>query len=131
MNFPRSMHLWRLRSQCVRRVASFADPPEPMQAHGWAGILMYHRVVEQLQGTQFPTWNVTPEKFAEQLSGLVASGFRAIGLRELVERIQRGRSIPHRTFVVTFDDGYENVYLEAWPILKRLRIPATIFLATR
>ena len=120
----------RFRSQCVRRVASFADPPETIQANGWAGILMYHRVAEQLCGIPIPTWNVTPNKFEGQLSGLVASGFRAMALRDLLETVRRGESIPHRTFVVTFDDGYESVYLEAWPILKSLQIPATIFLAT-
>jgi peptidoglycan/xylan/chitin deacetylase (PgdA/CDA1 family) len=91
---------------------------------------MYHRIAEQLSGISVPTWNVTPKRFEEQLSGLVASGFRAIALRDLLEAVQRRESVPHRTFVVTFDDGYENVYLEAWPILKRLQIPATVFLAT-
>jgi peptidoglycan/xylan/chitin deacetylase (PgdA/CDA1 family) len=132
MDFRRSMGLRikRFRSQCVRRVASFADPPEPIQANGWAGILMYHRVAQQLCGISLPTWNVTPNKFEEQLSGLVASGFRAMALRDLLETVRLGQSIPHRTFAVTFDDGYENTYLEAWPILKSLQIPATIFLAT-
>jgi peptidoglycan/xylan/chitin deacetylase (PgdA/CDA1 family) len=91
---------------------------------------MYHRVTEQPCSIKAPTWNVTPNKFEEQLSGLVASGFRAMALRDLLERVERGEDIPNRTFVVTFDDGYENVYLEAWPVLKRLQIPATIFLAT-
>jgi peptidoglycan/xylan/chitin deacetylase (PgdA/CDA1 family) len=42
----------------------------------------------------------------------------------------RGKRIPPKTFVVTFDDGYENVYRYAWPVLKELVVPATIFLAT-
>lgn len=132
MDFRRSIdiRLRRFRSQCVRHIASFADPPETIQASGCAGILMYHRVTEQLYGIPIPTWNVTPSKFEEQLSGLVASGFRAMALRDLLETVGLSRSVPHRTFVVTFDDGYENVYLEAWPILKSLQIPATIFLAT-
>jgi peptidoglycan/xylan/chitin deacetylase (PgdA/CDA1 family) len=91
---------------------------------------MYHRVAEQMPGIPSPTWNVTPDKFEEQLSGLVASGFRAVTLGDLLETMRRGENIPHRTFVVTFDDGYENVYREAWPILKSLQIPATVFLAT-
>jgi peptidoglycan/xylan/chitin deacetylase (PgdA/CDA1 family) len=120
----------RFQRQFFRHVASFADAPEPTQANGGAGILMYHRITTQLRGMSVPTWNVTPNKFEEQLSGLVASGFRAIALRDLLEAVQHDESIPHRKFIVTFDDGYENVYLEAWPILKKLQIPATIFLAT-
>jgi peptidoglycan/xylan/chitin deacetylase (PgdA/CDA1 family) len=41
-----------------------------------------------------------------------------------------GREIPSHWFVVTFDDVYENVYANAWPILRQLNIPATLFLAT-
>ena len=41
-----------------------------------------------------------------------------------------GEPIPRRTFVVTFDDGYESVYETAWPILKELSIPATVFIVT-
>jgi peptidoglycan/xylan/chitin deacetylase (PgdA/CDA1 family) len=120
----------RFRRQFFRHVASLADPPEAIQTNRCSGILMYHRITEPLRGFPVPTWNVTPKKFEEQLSGLVASGFRAIALRDLLKALLRCEDIPHRTFVVTFDDGYENVYLEAWPILKGLKIPATIFLAT-
>jgi peptidoglycan/xylan/chitin deacetylase (PgdA/CDA1 family) len=119
--------LRRFRRQFFRRVAGFADPP---QTDGCCGILMYHRVAQPPRGIPAPTWNVTPKKFAQQLSGLVASGFRAIALHDLLETVRRGEIIPYRTFAVTFDDGYENIYLEAWPILQRLHIPATIFLAT-
>lgn len=121
----------RFRRQFFRHLAAFAGAPKCIQINGCCGILMYHRVTKRPRGVPAPTWNVTPNKFEEQLSGLIASGFRAIALRDLIEAVRRDESIPHRTFAVTFDDGYENVYVEAWPILKRLRIPATIFLATK
>ena len=43
---------------------------------------------------------------------------------------EAGEPIPARVFVVTFDDGYENVYRHAWPILKELSVPATVFVVT-
>jgi peptidoglycan/xylan/chitin deacetylase (PgdA/CDA1 family) len=38
--------------------------------------------------------------------------------------------VPPRTVAVTFDDGFESVYVHAWPVLQDLHIPATVFLAT-
>ena len=34
-------------------------------------------------------------------------------------------------FAITFDDGFENNYVNAWPVLKELNLPATIFVATK
>lgn len=94
------------------------------------GILMYHRVADRIPGHPTPTWNVTPQRFYQQISGLQSAGFQAISLKKLLELSESGMPIPPRSFVITFDDGYANNYVEAWPILKRLNAPATIFLAT-
>jgi peptidoglycan/xylan/chitin deacetylase (PgdA/CDA1 family) len=94
------------------------------------GILMYHRTCEAPAGFPRPTWNVPPLRLAEQLAGLVLRGWRALPLLEVLNRHRQNLPIPRKTFVVTFDDGYENNLLYALPVLKKLQIPATIFLAT-
>lgn len=94
------------------------------------GILMYHRVTARTPGLPTPTYNVTPQRFHRQLAGLLSRGYQAWSLRKVIQHSQMGIPIPRKTFVVTFDDGYENNYREAWPILKALHVPATIFLAT-
>ncbi|MGD9722716.1 MAG: polysaccharide deacetylase family protein [Pirellulales bacterium] len=94
------------------------------------GILCYHRVAEVVPGVEPPTWNVTPGQLRAQLSGLLACGFEPWPLAKLIRHRHLGRAIPANAFVVTFDDGYENNYTAALPVLKELRVPATIFLAT-
>jgi peptidoglycan/xylan/chitin deacetylase (PgdA/CDA1 family) len=100
------------------------------RVEGAFGILMYHRVTPIVPGLPTPTWNVTPDRFGRQLLGLLRLGFQPWPLREVLARAATGRPIPEKTFVVTFDDGYANNYHYAWPILRELSIPATIFLAT-
>jgi len=93
------------------------------------GILTYHRVAPDV-GSDPGLLNVTPGRFREQLTGLLQLGYQPWPLRELLERRLAGRALPQRAFAVVFDDGYEDVYLRAWPVLRRWQIPATIFLAT-
>src|SRR5919204_3054383 len=94
------------------------------------GILMYHRVTDVRCGVPVPDWNVTPERFRDQLHGLVARGYRVWPLRTAIERARAGTGIPPKTAIVTFDDGYRNVYEHAWPVLKQPDVHATVFVAT-
>ncbi len=94
------------------------------------GILMYHRVAPHVPGKPAPTWNVTPERFQDQIVGLLERGFEAWPLRYVLDHHHKGLPIPRKAFVVTFDDGYANVFQNAFPVLSRFRVPATVFLST-
>jgi len=99
-------------------------------AGGTVAILTYHRVALRPARVPAPTWNVPPAHFREQLRGLLARGYQAWPLRKVLDFNCAGRPIPPRRFVVTFDDGYANNYFQAWPVLRELGVPATIFVAT-
>lgn len=94
------------------------------------GILMYHRVVPYDGKGSEPTWNVTPDRFEAQLSGLLEAGFTPISLATALQHQLEQTDFPARSFVVTFDDGYANNLKYALPVLQKYQIPATIFLAT-
>ena len=94
------------------------------------GILMYHRIAHRPPHQPQPTWNVPPERFEKQLRGLLARGWQAWPLRQVLSCVDRELPIPRTTFVVTFDDGYANNLIHAAPILTKLHVPATVFLAT-
>lgn len=89
-------------------------------------ILMYHRVVEQLD--PLSPYTPTAEVFDRHMETL-ANGFKVLPLSEAIERL-RNSSLPRRAACVTFDDGYRDNYTVAAPVLKRYGLPATIFVST-
>jgi peptidoglycan/xylan/chitin deacetylase (PgdA/CDA1 family)/glycosyltransferase involved in cell wall biosynthesis len=94
------------------------------------GILAYHRVVPLDRGLPKPPDNVTPDRFREQITGLLARGFVFWPLRKVVQLGASGGPIPLRMAVITFDDGYEGVYTHAFPVLRQFQVPATVFVST-
>ena len=96
-------------------------------------VLMYHRVLtsdEVLHQSVQPGMYVLDSVFAQQMS-FVKDNFTVLPLQELLELWRNGAwNERARYCVITFDDGWLDNYRHAYPILKRLGIPATIFLPT-
>ena len=97
---------------------------------GTIGILTYHRISPIVAGVPEPAVNVTPERFRRQIAGLLSRGFTIRPLGNVLECLSRGEEIPPQTIVVTFDDGYGCVHTNAWPVLRELNVPATVFVST-
>jgi peptidoglycan/xylan/chitin deacetylase (PgdA/CDA1 family) len=89
-------------------------------------ILLYHRV--HPRPGPFMLDAVTPDRFESQMRHLARS-WRVLPLAELIARSREG-AVPARAIAVTFDDGYADNFEHAYPILRRHRIPATVFLVT-
>lgn len=96
---------------------------------GTPAILCFHGVLPRPPGVRPCAFHCTPEVFREQLSGLQKSGYRFVPLAEMLAMQREGRLSP-RTLSVTFDDGYANVLHRAYPVLRELEIPATVFVCT-
>jgi len=88
-------------------------------------ILCYHRVNDE-QDPFFP--GIPVATFTAQME-MLRRHFHVLPLDELVDRFIEG-DVPRRSIAVTFDDGYRDNYENAFPVLKRLGLPATIFLTT-
>ena len=126
---PRSALMSFLRD-AVLRASKPLDRWFPRTAAAGFGILLYHRIAAPIEGVPCPTYNVPPAQFRAQMQGLLALGYTAWPLEQALDWHRQQRPIPAKTFVVTFDDGYENNYTQAWPILRELKIPATVFVTT-
>jgi peptidoglycan/xylan/chitin deacetylase (PgdA/CDA1 family) len=60
----------------------------------------------------------------------LAARYRPISLADLLEARSGRESLPRRAVLVTFDDAYRDFAEHAWPRLRRLGIPVTLFVAT-
>lgn len=89
-------------------------------------ILMYHRVVDQLDPLQpeVPTAAILDTQF-KALSHV----FNVLPLEEAAQRLYQG-TLPPRSVCITFDDGYADNHSIALPILKKHRLTATVFVAS-
>jgi peptidoglycan/xylan/chitin deacetylase (PgdA/CDA1 family) len=91
-------------------------------------IVMYHGVTK-LPPPVFDWCQLDEARFEEEIAFL-SQEYRVIPLAEAVDRLSRGLPLPQRGVVLTFDDGFRNIFTTARPILERYQVPATIFLVT-
>jgi peptidoglycan/xylan/chitin deacetylase (PgdA/CDA1 family) len=87
-------------------------------------VLMYHSI--SVGSSPLKT---SPALFLEQMEWLKRNA-SVVSLAELVASLEQATPLPPRAVVLTFDDGFSDFHSEAAPILKRLGLPATVFLPT-
>jgi len=96
-----------------------------MHARPTVPILTFHRVNDDND----PFMPALPTAvFAERMTH-IARHYRVHTVEDLAARLQEGRA-PRNALAITFDDGFRDNLTHAAPILKRLGLPATIFLVT-
>jgi len=88
-------------------------------------VLMYHHIDARAAEWKL---SVSPESFSRQMEFLKAHRYRVIPMMDYVRMLKEGESIPKKSVVITFDDGYDNNFTDAYPVLKKMGFPATIFI---
>jgi peptidoglycan/xylan/chitin deacetylase (PgdA/CDA1 family) len=89
-------------------------------------VLCYHEVDEDWASPLA----VRPADFAAQATWL-ARHRRVVGTSEAFGRLDRSWRLPRGEVAMTFDDGFAGIYRHALPVLRRLRLPATVYVVTR
>lgn len=94
-----------------------------------AKAISFHRVLDlKEKGQSYDLSLVMTKDNFRSLIAYLVKRYNLLSLDHLVEEIKRGGSFSKRSCVLTFDDGYRDNYLNAYPILRNFNIPATIFL---
>ncbi len=89
-------------------------------------VLNYHLISSR----EMNALAITPQEFEEQMLYLRNNGYTAISPDQLVNYIQYNEPLPEKPVLITFDDGYRDTFSEAYPILKKYNLVATVFLIT-
>jgi peptidoglycan/xylan/chitin deacetylase (PgdA/CDA1 family) len=95
-------------------------------------ILMYHYISAAPADADDVRRDLSlpPERFEEQLKYLVEQGYQSISLTDLVLALQTGSALPPKPIIITLDDGYQDAYTNAYPLLVKYHMKATVFIIT-
>jgi len=97
--------------------AAFADQ---------ANIFTYHR----FNDSRYPSTNITLQDFRAHLDLLSQEKFSVLTLGQVVNKLQKGITLPQRCAVISVDDAYRSFLTDGWPLLKEYGYPATLFVST-
>ncbi len=88
-------------------------------------IYLYHRFGHEITDSM----TVMVARFESQLKHFQEQNYTVIPLRQLIDSIlKKNTPMPPRPVVLTVDDGHKSVYTEMFPLIKKYRVPVTVFL---
>lgn len=91
-------------------------------------VLAYHKIDEPTADVKLRGAFTSPKNFYRQMRYLKKQGFEFYTASELIDFYNESGAFPPRAITLTFDDGWKDNYTNAFPIMKKLGIRATIFL---
>lgn len=98
---------------------------------GGIPILMYHKVGVAPAGSKLMKLWVTPAEFRRQMEYLSKNGWHPITFKDLYSHWDKGTPLPKKPVILTFDDGYQNNFTEAFPILRDFGFRAVIYVVVQ
>ena len=94
-------------------------------------VLCYHNLATSEEKANFESekdWTIDVQNFEEQLKYLKKHNYKTLTMKEFHEWKQGKIELPHKSVLITFDDGFLSNYHYAFPLLKKYNMNATVFL---
>jgi peptidoglycan/xylan/chitin deacetylase (PgdA/CDA1 family) len=92
---------------------------------------MYHVIAEPRPDAAHPELWVRPDDFRDQVQALRRRGYHGVTLSRVVDYWKGRAKLPRHPIVVSFDDGYQSHYKEAFPVLRAARWPGVVDVAVK
>lgn len=87
-------------------------------------ILMYHHIIDNRK--KLNKYTVSSDEFESDLQYIEQQGYKTVSVSDLIRFCESGAALPKKPIMITFDDGYESVYVNAYPLLKKHGMKAVI-----
>ena len=89
--------------------------------------LMYHR----FDDNRFPSTSISKDNFESHMLYLKKNNYNVLPISKLISFFEGNFKLPQKSIFITIDDGYKSFFKNGFPILKKLRLPFSIFLSTK
>lgn len=86
-------------------------------------VILYHHLDQSGEGAS----TISIQHFSEHIVALNDAGYTTVSLEQLIDYSEGKGTLPDKPILITFDDGYESVYLNAYPVLQKYNMKATVF----
>ena len=93
-------------------------------------VLYYHKIDYPKKEAAYKGLYVTPEQFGRQMALLKFLGYKTVGPEEILSFVKGHKLTVKKPVMITFDDGYENNFLNAYPVLKKSGFTSLIFISS-
>lgn len=87
-------------------------------------VLMYHSI--NSRESKAGDYVITPGALRGDLEWLRDNGYQTVVVQDLLDYVETGKALPEKPVMITFDDGYYNNYLNAFPLLQEFQMKAVI-----
>jgi peptidoglycan/xylan/chitin deacetylase (PgdA/CDA1 family) len=117
---PQQSHWLVLDGGPIDLEAPILPPLHPLNTTLTVPILMYHHISNFVPPNNLLELSLTvsPEHYAQQMDYLKEQGYHTITFNQFFAALYYGGPLPSRPIILTFDDGYDDVYHYAFPILQ-------------
>jgi len=87
-------------------------------------VVMYHGILKD--GNYSGRFVITPDEFEQDLKYLSDNGYTSVFMSQIIDYVKNGTPLPEKPVVITFDDGYYNNYLYAYPLALKYNMKLVI-----
>lgn len=108
---------------CLLAPASLFSSNSSVMYENQIAVLLYHDFHPAEKDL-----SISPQRFEEHLKMLKEHSFNVVSMDQLVDFMLHDKKLPPNAVLITFDDGYEDFYTVAYPILKKYKMVASNFI---